>query len=454
MVDLLVRNGQLVDPVHGVYPGDIGVVDGRIAAIFSPGLEIDAREVVDAGGKYVFPGVIDPHTHMGFKRTFAEDVRSESGAAAQGGVTTFMSFHRHYQSAQPKPYDDFPELRDTIERDSHIDMGLHLGILTEAQMCELERYIDWGVSSFKFYMAYRGADGKVVGMINEIDDGVMFEGFQVLGRHPHAVACVHCENTEIIARYAKRAKDEGREGLAGWNAARPAFAEAEHVRRSAFFAELTGAKLYFVHIGSQISLDEAQRHRERYDQLTVETCPHYLMVCEDDDHIGNLAKVNPPVRAAIERERMWEGLAKGEITTVGTDHCATTRAQKQGTIWQAAAGFPGMTTLLPVMLSEGYHRRGLSLQRIAQVTSYNSARAFNMPHKGSLQVGADADLAIVDLDLEKTVQPEDYGSASDFSPFEGETLKGWPVRTILRGKTVAADGKLVGKPGDGRFVAR
>ncbi|GIL00534.1 MAG: dihydroorotase-like protein [Alphaproteobacteria bacterium] len=454
MIDLLIRNGLLVDPVDGVYAGDIGVQNGRIAAIYAPGFEPAAREAIDASGKYVFPGVIEPHTHMGFKRSFAEDVRSESGAAAIGGITTFMSFHRHYQSARPMPYDDFPELRETIEQESHIDMGIHLGILTESQLRELERYIDWGVSSFKFYMAYRGADGKTVGMINEIDDGVMFEGFQVLGRHPHTQACVHCENTEIIARHVARARAEGRDSLAAWNAARPAFAEAEHVRRAGFFAELTGANLYYVHIGAEIGLEEALRHRERYDRLTVETCPHYLMVCEDDDHIGNLAKVNPPVRTAADRERMWSGLANGEIATVGTDHCATTRAQKGGTIWEAAAGFPGMTTLLPVLLSDGYHKRGLPLQRIAQVTSYNVARAFNMPHKGTLRVGADADLAIVDLDLEQEVRPQDYGSASDFSILEGQKLKGWPLRTILRGKTVAIDGRLVGSPGDGSFVAR
>jgi dihydropyrimidinase len=454
MFDVLIRNGEVVDPVEGAYPADIGVKDGRIAALLAPGTQVGTSEEIDATGKHIFPGCIDPHTHMGFKREFHEDVRSESGSAALGGITTFMSFHRHYKSAEPKPYDDLPELIETIEREAHVDMSLHLGILIEAQVNELEKYIEQGISSFKFYMAYRGADGKTVGMINECDDGILFEGFETLGRYPHAVACVHCENTEIIGRRVKKAKEQGLDGLAAWNAARPSFAEAEHVRRAGYFAELAGCNLYYVHIGAKPSLEEGLRHMERYDRLTVETCPHYLTLTEESE-IGPLAKVNPPVRKREDLDRIWRGLIDGEIATVGTDHCATSRDQKTGDIWKAAAGFPGMATMLPVVLSEGVHKRGMSLQRAAQVTSYNSARAFNMaPRKGMIRVGSDADLAIVDLKLEKVVDPAALGSASDYSLYEGKSLKGWPVATLLRGKTIARDGKLLGEAGDGRFLRR
>jgi len=455
MFDLIVRGGTIVDPVDGVYPGDVAVQDGRIAAILAPGMEATAREAVSAAGRYVFPGLVEPHTHLGYARGFADDIFSESGSAAIGGVTTVMSFHRHYQNAQPKPYDDFPELVDVINTRAHVDMSLHFGILAETQAAELEKYIDLGVSSFKFYMAYRGADGKTTGMVNECDDGILFEGFTKIGRHAHAKAAVHCENTEIISRYTRRVKEQGRDGLAAWNAARPAFAEAEHVRRAAFFAELTNCGLYYVHIGATEGLEEALLHKRRYDRLTIETCIHYLTVCEDDDHIGNLAKVTPPVRTAADRERLWQGLADGEIGIVATDHCAVFRAKKAGDIWKASPGFPGMATMLPVMLHEGHHKRGLSLQRIAQVTSMNAAQAYNMyPRKGAIRVGSDADLAVVDLGLERKVDPAELGSASDFSLQEGQTLKGWPVLTLSRGVVVARDGKLVGKPGHGQFIKR
>ncbi|MBM3573764.1 MAG: amidohydrolase family protein [Alphaproteobacteria bacterium] len=456
MFDLVLQGGTVVDPVDGVYPGDVAVRGGRVAAILEPGASADAKGKVSAKGKHIFPGCVEPHTHIGYARNFADDVESETGSAAIGGVTTVMSFHRHYQSAQPKPYaEDLPGLIETINSRAHVDMALHFGILIEDQMLELEKYIAAGVSSFKFYMAYRGADGKTTGMINECDDGILFEGFKTIGRFPHARACVHCENTEIIGRYTKRIKAEGRDGLAAWNAARPAFAEAEHVRRAAFFAELTNCHLYYVHIGAREGLEEALKHRQRYDKLTIETCIHYLTLTKDDEHVGNLAKVTPPIRTKSDKERIWEGLMKGEISTVATDHCCVCRAQKQGDIWKAMPGFPGMATMLPVMLSEGHHRRGMSLQQIAQVTAGNAAKAFNVyPQKGTIRVGADADLSIVDVNLERVVDAKNLGSASDFSLQDGQTLKGWPVATYLRGTLVARDGKLVAKPGQGRFIKR
>lgn len=454
MFDLLLTGGTIVDPVNGAYRGDLGIQDGKIAAVLLPGSSAAAREIVSIEGRHVFPGGIDPHTHLGYANPFAQDVASETVSAALGGITTVLSFHRHYQNALPTPYDDYPELVSTVEERAHVDVGLHFGILTEAQADELDKYIDLGVSSFKFYMAYRGADGKTVGMVNEIDDGVMYDSFERLSHHDHAVACVHCENTDIIGRYARRAKEQGLDGLAAWNAARPAFAEAEHVRRAGYFAEQAGCSLYYVHIGAKEGLSEALLQKQRYGRVTVETCTHYLTFTEDSD-IGNLGKVNPPLRRQDDLERIWEGVISGEISCVGTDHCAVCRAQKAGTIWQAAAGFPGMATIFPVMLTEGYHKRGMSLQRIAQVTSYNAAKVFNMlPHKGTFQIGADADLAVVDIERERVVDAGVLGSVSDFSLYEGKTLKGWPVMTFLRGELVARDGKLLGGQGAGRFVKR
>lgn len=452
--DLLVRNGQVVDPLGTVFPATIGVRAGRIAALLAPDVPAHGREEIDAAGRPVMPGAIEPHTHLGYKRPFASDVRTETASAALGGITTVMTFHRQYQSAEPRPYDDFPELVATVEREAHVDVGFHFGILAESQLRELERYIEWGVSSFKFYMAYRGADGRNVGMVNECDDGLMLEGFRTLARYPHAVACVHCENTEVIGRYVARVRASGRADLAAWNAARPAFAEAENVRRAAYFAELAGCTLYYVHIGARESLDEALAHRARYPRLIVETCSHYLTHTEDSP-VGALAKVNPPVRAAADVAAMWAALKAGTIDTVGTDHCATTLADKQGDIWKATPGFPGMATSLPVLLSEGVREHGLSLPDVARVTAYNVARTFNLyPRKGRIEVGADADLVIVDPDREREVRAADLGSASDFSLYDGRTLRGWPTVTIVRGQVVARDHTLVAKPGTGRFVAR
>jgi dihydropyrimidinase len=249
-----------------------------------------------------------------------------------------------------------------------------------------------------------------------------------------------------------RIRAEGRADLAAWNAARPAFAEAENVRRAGYFAELAGCALYYVHIGARPSLEEALGQRSRYPRVTIETCTHYLTHTEDSP-VQALGKVNPPLRASADRDAMWEALLAGRIDTVGTDHCATMVARKQGDIWAAAPGFPGVATLLPVLLSEGVHRRGLTLTDVARLCSYNVARTFNLyPRKGRIQIGADADIAVVDLERERTVAACDLASASDFSLYDGWTLKGWPILTVVRGQVVARDHQIIGKPGAGRFV--
>ena len=172
-----------------------------------------------------------------------------------------------------------------------------------------------------------------------------------------------------------------------------------------------------------------------------------------DSPCAELGKVNPPLREAHNNDKLWQYLADGTLDTVGSDNCANVRADKAGTIWDAACGFHGTGTMLPVLLSEGYHKGKISLERIAEVTSYNVARIFNMPEKGKLQPGTDADLVIVDLDKEKVVNAADLKSYSDFSVFEGWNLKGWPVMTLVRGSIVAKDGEIVGEP-HGQYLKR
>ncbi|WP_169945371.1 dihydroorotase family protein [Microbispora sp. H11081] len=449
--DLVVTGGLLVDPDWGTLPGSLGVKDGRIAAVVSPHQELTADETVDATGLVVMPGVIDPHTHLGYAQSFDADLVTETRSAALGGVTTVLSFYRQYKGAQPAPYDELPELAAAVNRASVVDVGLHFGMLAESQVREIPKYAAAGVTSHKFYMAYRGPDGATVGMVNECDDGLLLEGLRLLGREG-GVACVHAENTDIVNRSMRQVRESGATGLRAWSDARPAFAEAENIQRVAFLARRAEAPVYLVHIGSRESLDAARRAREEGATVWVETCPHYLTHTYDSP-AGPLAKINPPVRSEDDVEAMWEGLIDGTVDTVGTDHCAVPLDRKGADIWAAAAGFPGMATTLPVLLSEGHHKRGMSLTRIAQVLARNSASIFNIPGKGTLRVGADADLVLCDLGAERVVDHRALGSSSAYSILDGQTLRGWPVRTVLRGRTVAVDGQIVGEPG-GRFLAR
>ena len=449
--DLAVTGGVLVDPDWGTIPGNLGISDGRISALTAPDQELDADETIDATGLVVMPGVVDPHTHLGFAGSFEADLETETRSAALGGVTSVLSFHRQYQGADPAPYDELPELIEAVNAASTVDVGLHFGMLAESQVREIPEYAARGVTSHKFYMAYRGADGATVGMVNECDDGLLLEGLELLAGQG-GVACIHAENTEIVTRTMRRVRESGAAGLRAWSDARPALAEAENIGRVDFLARRAGAQVYLVHIGSRESLDAARRVRATGGRTWVETCSHYLTHTYDDD-AGPLAKINPPVRTEDDIEAMWQGLIDGDVDTVGTDHCAVPLARKKGDIWSAAAGFPGMATTLPVLLSEGHHKRGMSLRRIAQVLSGNAAAIFGLPGKGSLRVGSDADLVLCDLDAERVVDHTALGGSSGYSILEGRTLRGWPVRTVLRGRTIAADGRITGGP-HGRFLSR
>lgn len=443
--DLAITGGLLVDPQWGEFHGSIAIKDGQIAAIFGPGEPVAAVETVDATGLVVMPGVIDPHTHLGFATTFGEDVHTETRSAALGGITTVMSFHRQYQGAQPQHYAELPELVSAINARAFTDVGLHFGMLSEEQVHHIPDYVADGVSSYKFYMAYRGADGATVGMVNECDDGLLLEGLEIVAKQG-GVACIHAENTDIVNRSMKQIKAAGGEGLRAWSDARPAFAEAENIRRVTMFGEHVGAQIYLVHIGSSESLEAAAEVKSSSSApVWIETCSHYLTHTYDSP-VGPMAKINPPVREEADREDLWRGVIDGTVDTVGTDHCAVPLERKDKDIWSAAAGFPGMATTLPVLLSEGHHRRDMTLQRISQVLSGNAARIFGLAGKGSLRPGSDADLVVIDLDLERTVDHRKLGSSAEYSILDGQTLRGWPVRTILRGTTVMTDGAIVAEP--------
>jgi dihydropyrimidinase len=203
-----------------------------------------------------------------------------------------------------------------------------------------------------------------------------------------------------------------------------------------------------------MALDEVRKWRTRYEKVFVETCPHYLTHTEDSDLLG-MGKANPPFRSADDVAAMWEGLQDGSIDVVASDHCPRKRATKEKPLWLASQGFPGTATILPVLLHEGYHKGRLSLRRIAEVLTKAPAKIFNVaPLKGSLDIGSDADITLVNLNLSRVVNPAELGSYSDYSLYEGQNLKGWPVQTIVRGNTVMSNGKMVGQPGYGNYIFR
>ena len=449
--DTVLSGGTLVYPDAGTGPGSIGIKDGRIAVIAAPGETLRGGRTIDCTGKFVMPGLIDPHVHFGFGSP-ETDFRTETRSAALGGVTMVISFFRTADFRT-----GFEAERSKAERLSLIDFGYHFGVTSSVHVETMaECYERFGISSWKLYLMYKGAAGLAKGFA-EIDDGLLYHALEQAGKLPGAVLSVHCENTEVIPLLRDRLRAAGRDDLAAWDEQSPDFLEAENVHRVCYFARRTGCTVNIVHLSSKEALAEANRHRTYAGPpIHVETCPQYLHFTRHSK-AGPLAKVNPAPRSDADVEALWQGVRDGSIETVGTDHVPRKRATKEGGIWKATSGFPGVATMLPVLMHEGFHRRGVPIERIAAVTSANVARLYNVPRKGRLAAGFDADLVVVDPALERIVDADHLRSFADYSPYEGERLTGWPVLTLLRGRVIAADGKIT-VPDDeeayGRYVAR
>ena len=448
--DYVIRNGTVIFPESGERPADIGVKDGRIAVIAKPGEPVmPGAEVIDATRRYVFPGFIDAHVHFGYAEP-VEEYRTETIYAANGGVSAIIAYILYNDSYK----EIFDERKAQCEERALVDFGFHFGTSTDIHIEEMAGYVEaYGVNSYKYFMQYRGEEGRYVGL-SGTDDGYMYALLHRAARFDDLVVVIHPENIEVVNRLRPEFQLKGRDTLRDFCLSKPPFTEAENMLRAMYFAEHAGCRIYFPHLSCKMGLDEVRRYRDRYDRVHLETCPHYLTHTMDSD-IGSIGRTNPALRAREDVDAMWAGLADGSIEVVGSDHVPRKRATKEKNIWQASSGLPGIAIVLPVLLSEGYHKGRLSLQRVAQVFSYNPAGIFGISaRKGNIAVGMDADLTIVDLDLVREVVSSELGSFSDYSLYEGWKMKGWPVMTMVRGVTIMQDGKVVGPVGHGQFLPR
>lgn len=447
-LDLLLDNGEIVFPGEGVRTGSIGVRDGRVAALLAPGESARARDVIDCRNQWVMPGLIDPHTHIGFGSN-ETDFATESRSAAIGGVTGLMTFHRSNDLRESSE----PWLKRGRSQ-SLIDFGFHFGITSRLHVETLaEVAARFGVTSAKIYLMYKGAYGASKGF-GEVDDGLLFAAMQQVAKIPGGVLGVHCENAEVIPVLRAPLKAAHRNDLAAWDEQSPGFLEAENVFRVMYFGQKTGCPVNIVHMSSHESLDLVRRFKQPgKPPLYIETCSHYLSLTTSSP-IGAVGKVNPPLRSLVDVDALWEGVRDGAISTIGSDHVPRKRSTKGDDIWTASAGFPGIGTLLPVLLHEGVHRRSIPIERIAAATSANVARLYNLPGKGRIAPGMDADFVVVNPHLDVLVEAATQESFSDYSPYEGRLLRGAPTRTILAGVTIARDGRVTDNTPRGRYMDR
>jgi len=456
--DLIIRGGTVVLPQTDGVAADVAISGERIAAVLAPGTAVDAAETLDAAGKLVLPGVIDVHLHLGHGKDIArprvpEDAAAETAAAAAGGVTTFIPY-----LMATDPFENlFDEVKDVTEAGARIDFGYHFIISTEAQLAGVPRYArEFGAPSFKIFMNNRGGEGARLGL-PDIDDGFLLRLCEAAAANGGMV-CPHPENIEaawVLRNRLMKQDPDGRGGLRAWNATRPPFVEADAVQRAGLFARQTGARLYIVHTSSRAALEAGLRARDAGTDIRIETCPHYL-THDVDWEGGDVGKINPPLRERDDCEALWDSVVSGGVDTVATDHVHRDISAKAGGIWKASPGCPGLETLLPLMLTEGHHARGIPLGRIATLLASGPADAMGLARrKGRIAVGLDADLAIVDLNREYLCRREDVRSSAGYSIYEGRRFKGKVEHTLVRGRFAVRDGALVDDAvGTGRYLSR
>lgn len=468
--DLLVTNASLVVPTKGILPDtNILIENGKIKKLIKSVGNINASKKINANGKYVLPGLIDPHVHYGVYSPIEKAAVTESRSASIGGVTTIIRMMRLNHS-----YRNIEQQLKASSGTHYVDYAIHASVLNFGHLDEIGYLKKKGISSFKLYLNL-GHDlnsismDKEPGSNNIINEEVNITPELMISTLKKSsgfssVVLVHAEDSSICSKRIAKAKEDEKKGLTSknkplrmWSDCRPPISEAKTISLSCRYARDSGCSIYFVHLGSKLALETAAREKSRFAGRTfIETCPHYLTHSIDYDSI--LGKVVPPLRTREDVAFTWWALENGLIDTIGSDHVANALSQKKGNgdLWSALAGFPGVATMLPVLLSAGVNEGKIDILKVSQVTSYNTARIFGMyPRKGTIEPGSDADLVIVDLSLRKKVSPDILQSYSDYTIYDGWVLEGWPIMTMVRGQVIMEDGEINESAlGHGRFVQR
>lgn len=459
MSDRIIRNGYVVFEDH-IEKADILVRGEKIAAFFALGEQACDTAELDASGLYVMPGAIDPHVHYGLHNDVGEDFLKDTPVQAVGGLTSLVCFHRGKQNY----LESVPEWIKKGEQNSLIDFAYTLAFVKRQDLKNLERLVkEFGITTYKFFFDKQ----DIADLFYHLDDpedklildraDLYFCIKRMMEIHPGLQMSVHCEDRDLfkaLETYVQNS-DLDQYKLETFHATRPDFVESVALASAMIINGVLGANLYAVHISSEKSIQTYEGLRGIGGNVILETCPHYLIL---DEHtpFGLDAKVNPPIRTKRDNEALWEAIRRGSIKTIGTDNAMSYRAERyrEGKDFMSAlTGFGSNGLMLPILVSEGYLKRKIPLTTISQVLSVNTARAFHLEGKGEMRVGYDADFAIVDMNLERTVGPEMYGNC-DYSIYEGMTFRGWPKYTMLRGEIIAENGKAAEKSGNGKYIFR
>jgi dihydropyrimidinase len=453
---LLIKNADIVN-ADSRYTADIlceGETITRIDRVIAPPA---GAEVIDAAGKHVFPGFIDPHTHiyLPFMGTFSkDDYETGTKAALVGGTTTI--FEMVCPSRSMSPAEGYALWRRQATGKACCDYTFHMGVtrFDADSAAQLREIVKAGVGSFKVFLAYKGAFG--------VDDSELWQTLS-LARELGVIVTAHCENETLVTELQKQLLAAGRTGPEAHHDSRPPRVEAEGVHHLMTFAELTGARVYIVHLSCREALEAAVAARLRGVNVAVETLIQYLVLdktwAEKPGFEGAKYVMSPPLRDRVNQAVLWSGLASGLVQTVGTDHAPfdflTQKPMGRDDFTKIPNGIPSIEDRINLLWTHGVKSGRLSLQQFVGVASTNAAKIFGLwPRKGVVQPGADADLVVYDPAYRGTISGKTQTQAVDYNAFEGWPIEGRAAVVTVRGEVAVRDGRFCGTVGRGRFLER
>ncbi|MDC7234015.1 MAG: dihydropyrimidinase [Spirochaetales bacterium] len=459
----LIKNGTVVTAGE-TFKSDLLIEEGIITSMSRDMDDVDVDEVIDASGLLIMPGGIDPHTHLDMPfggTSSSDDFFTGHKAAAFGGTTCHIDFA--IQQKGKTMVDAIQEWKKKAEGKAAVDYGFHVALTdpVDSSIDEIPELLKEGVSSLKIFMAYKGAF--------QVDDTTFLKALKK-SAESGMTTMVHAENGDAIALITEELLAEGKNAMGYHNIAHSAAIEAEATARAVSFVEMTKAPLYIVHIACEEGLEAVRKGRAKGLPVMGETCVQYTHITDDwidtEDFEGAKYICSPPPKGEADKAAVWKALRDGTVQTVATDHCPFWfEGGKEGRLpgkelgkesWvKVPNGVPGIEDRFPVMWHLGVNSGKITPNRFVELTSTNAARIFGMyPQKGSVSVGAHADLVLFDPEAEHTISAESHHMNVDYNCYEGMNVKGWPRQVMVRGKTLVKDGEWLGEAGYGSFVSR